>query len=325
MSILPESAEDRLAFTPGQYVTIGFTGENGRPSPMRSFSITSTPEQNQLEFAVRIQGQFTQTLAGLKVGAKIFLLGPFGEFVINKSSRLGAIFLAGGIGITPFISMIRDATRRQSPLPITLLYGLRNQDNILFYNELNELEKQNSHFRVGYFIGGGPINKIIGQNAVSGMITKEWLGRVTGGNAQKYSYYLCGPKGMTAGLTNILTESGVSGNQIFSESFSGGAKVKLKNGSTARATIYKLAMWSLVATFFIVVASDLKQNLPKFIAQTQAQSTQFQTPPSQTADPNQAQATTTPNNNYYYSSPNYSTYNNSVPSATYQPPRTMMS
>ena len=328
LSLKPVTPKDQLIFKAGQYVAISFEGENGHPSPARCFSIASSPSDGFLEFGIRIQGQFTQTLSRVTIGAKIFVLGPFGNFTINNSSKEGIVLLAGGIGITPFISMVKDATQRQSSTPITLLYGCRSEDNIPFLNELIKLEQLNKRFRIGFFISDGPVNRLIGQNAYQGIVTNKVITKITGGKYQNFLYYLCGPKGFMTGLTNTLLSDGIGEEQIFSESFSQASRVRLSDKYTASGLVYKMAIWSLVATFMIVASYDLNHTLFRAnITPT--------TPATDSSQTTSTLATPQPINNYYYSNPTTTpTQQNlntpaptylSTPVNNYNPPRTAVS
>jgi len=328
LSLSPIKPGDRLIFLPGQYATISFTGYNGRPSPARCFSIVSAPGTPLLEFAIRIQGQFTKTLSRLPAGEIISLQGPFGEFVINTRADKGIILLAGGIGITPFISMIRAASQAQFPVPLTLLFGCKNQEDIPFLPELLQLEQQNKYFKVGIFVGGGPTDKCVGARAYRGRITAEWLGRVTRGNYQNFLYYMCGPKGFMDGLSEMLIEKGVPEESIVSESFSQISRVRLNDKYSAKSFVYKATAWSLIAALFLITVTDLKQALPKLVSASQSslEATQSITPDQsgQSSAPaisnnNSAPSTNSsvPSYNYNYSAPQYS--------QPYRSPRTAVS
>lgn len=334
LALTPVDPKDQLEFLSGQYVTIGFTGQNGRPSPVRCFSIVSAPNSGILEFALRIQGQFTQALSRLPLGAIVSIQGPFGSFVINPNSSKGAILLAGGIGITPFVSIIRSAAQNQSSTPLTLLFGCKNQDDVPFFAELLSLEQQNKHFKVGFFVAEGPIDKMAGARVYQGRITGEWLGRVTGGNYQNFNYYLCGPKGFMVGLTEFILAKGVNDLSIFSESFSLTSKIRMNDRYSVKSFVYRTTVWSLVVVLFVVAILDLKQSLPKLLfAQSSASPTAIDSTNqsvSTSSNDNSAAVTQTPSNDNsasYTPTPtyNYTSPSTSQPSGSYQMPRTMMS
>lgn len=253
---------------------------------MRCFSIVSTPHDESLDFAVKVQGQFTQALSRLKVGEKIAVMGPFGSFVLGDSGRKSNLLFAGGIGITPFVSIIRSATQTQSPIPMTLLYSCRSQDDIPFLNELIEQERLNRRFRLYFFVSSGPTDKLVGAKVFPSRINDKWIRQATGGNYQNYNYYLCGPKSLTVAILEILENNSVPNESIFNEAFSQVAKVRLDGRETAQSFVYKLALWAIVLVMFAVGVTDLKQAIPK-IAATQIQTAvqTFSAPASGNAAP----------------------------------------
>ena len=144
----PKRKRDALSFYPGQYACIGFR-QGGRPTPMRCFSIVSSPnDQERLQFVIQRQGRFTSSIARLRPGKVVTVRGPFGDFVIDEQYDRNIVMLAGGIGITPFISTLRYATEVGLSTPITLLYSCRGRDGIPFLDELTALEKRNPHLRI---------------------------------------------------------------------------------------------------------------------------------------------------------------------------------
>ena len=286
---------------------------------MRCFSIVSSPHDQALMFAIRIQGLFTEALSHLEVGDKISVMGPFGDFTIRAATGRGNLLFAGGIGITPFISMIRDASKTQSPAPLTLLYSCRSQDNVPFLAELLEQEKINRNFKVYFFITDGPVDKLIGATVFKSKINDEWIKQATGGNYQSYNYYLCGPKGLTVAVKKILENDGVAESLIFSESFSQVSKVRLNDNTSAQSLVYKMMAWSIILTLFAVGVTDLKQAIPKMIAVETQSSSQPSAPLATTpATDNNSNAVATPQSTAAgsYTSPSTT----QTPTSTYQAP-----
>lgn len=209
-----------LAYQPGQYATLSFH-RGGRPTPVRCFSIASSPtEQHLLQFCIRINGHFTRAAEkATKVGDKITIGGPYGGFILNTVRDQNSVFLAGGIGIAPFMSMIRYATRLGLPNDITLLYACRSQDDVPFADELAYMAQINPHFHPIFVIGSGSIDKFAGKQAVVGRLNGDLLTQVIGGNYSDKSFFLCGPAGFMASLHKVLAENNVPDNRILSEAF----------------------------------------------------------------------------------------------------------
>jgi len=155
LSLQPEQSHDAITYNAGQYVSIGFK-RGGRRTPMRSFSVVSSPKDTStLQVAMRVQGNFTGVASQVEVGDAAYVQGPFGNFIINPDYDENIIMMAGGIGITPFISMLRYATEASLPVNITLLYSCRSQDDIPFYDELLQLQRRNPNLRILFFVTGG--------------------------------------------------------------------------------------------------------------------------------------------------------------------------
>jgi ferredoxin-NADP reductase/nitrite reductase/ring-hydroxylating ferredoxin subunit len=142
-----------LNFTPGQYAFFNLDGVSQADSkgPTRHFSIASSPtEQDYLMISTKIRDNslYKQRLSSLETGAKITAWGPQGEFVLHDDHSQSAVFLSGGIGVTPFRSMIKFATDKQLPIKITMFDSNRNQQSILYRNEFDKWATQNRNLRI---------------------------------------------------------------------------------------------------------------------------------------------------------------------------------
>lgn len=334
LSLRPKRPKDRLWFYPGQYAAIGFK-KSSRPSPMRCFSIVSSPNSELLEFSMRISGDYTQALAELERGDEVFVRGPYGSFVIDENIDRNVIMLAGGIGITPFMSMIRHASISDRPTPLTLLYSNSSQDNIPFYDELLNLEKNNPRFRCAFFITGTETNRLTSARVLQGRINETRLKNLTKGRTGEFTYFICGPKKFTTQMKKNLISIGAPIDKIISEEFSVTSKLAGK-GSVINRWTYGLAGASIIAATLFVMGIDLVRSVPVILsyenkrqlttqsqaAQTNAgQSTSTQAPSSTTPTSSNSspEATTAPT----VSSPS-STSSASTPAApaaqSYQPP-----
>src|SRR5664279_4496483 len=207
---------------PGQYAAIGFH-KHGRPTPVRCFSIVSSPvEEELLQFSMRTRGHFTKGLSGVKPGDKVTVEGPFGGFVLHPERDKRTVFMAGGIGITPFISMIRYATTCRFENEIRLIYSCQNQDDIPFADELRQLEQSNPHFRVIFVIGKGATDKLDGETVTTGMVTPELVDSVTDGRYDNKTFFICGPPPFMNGMTKLLKGKETPIKSIMTEAFSKG-------------------------------------------------------------------------------------------------------
>ncbi len=161
-----------ILFEPGQYAGISMR-DRLRPTAMRCFSISSSPtNQQRLQFSIRINGIFTHAVERLNTGDKVRVKGPFGGFVFNPSDHEDVVLLAGGIGVAPFMSMIRYANDIKLKNSVHLVFSSRNQDDIPFFEDIEAIQKENDNFKATYIIGHGETEKI-GTNVLKGYLDAE--------------------------------------------------------------------------------------------------------------------------------------------------------
>lgn len=254
-----------LLFQPGQYAAIGLR-DKLRPTVMRCFSITSSPTNQQiLQFSMRVKGRYTSALQRLKKGDKIAVRGPFGGFVFNQHIHDDVVFFAGGIGIAPFISMIRYASELHLQTPIHLIYSCKNQDDIPFIKELVDLQRQNSHLKVSYVIGEGPSTRLVGAKVINGKIDNDNISKLNL-NYTRQTFFVCGPPPYMNAIFKLLKENGAPSSKVLSEAFSQSSRHQTGKLKSWPFNIYALSGLALFATGFFVVASDLYKTLPKLEA-----------------------------------------------------------
>jgi ferredoxin-NADP reductase/nitrite reductase/ring-hydroxylating ferredoxin subunit len=216
-----------MDFVAGQYAFFKLDGVSGdAKGPTRHFSIASSPtEKDYLVISTRIRDTpYKQRLASLQEGAKILAWGPQGEFVLHKDHSKPAIFLSGGIGVTPFSSMIKYATDRQLPVKITMFDSNRNQQNILYKDEFDRWAGQNKNVKVVYTLSDEEQeSKPSGWTGESGRIDKPMLERhLTNDDMGSGVFYICGPPGMLKSMQKLLREElRIPGERLKVESFTG--------------------------------------------------------------------------------------------------------
>jgi len=255
LTLAPRRQSRRLLFEPGQYAAIGFV-RRGRPTPMRCFSVVSTPSSGLLQFAMRISGDFTQAAARLGVGAAVRVQGPFGSFVLDPIYDTRIVMFAGGIGITPFMSMLRDATERQLSLPITILYANRSAASIPFHEELTVLQQRNPYLRVQFFCSQASNRS--DQSCIRGSIDAPHIEQMTSTSS---TYFICGPDGFTQQLERELLARGVHESRILHESFAQTTKQTFGTKFGIRTVTYGLAAASLIAMIGFITILDLSRSL----------------------------------------------------------------
>ena len=140
-----------FAFQPGQFGNFSLLNppETDDEGNLRSFSIASAPFEEGLMVATRLRDSaFKRVLKSVPLGTEVKLAAPFGSFTLHEDSRRPAVFLVGGIGITPFRSMILDAVHNQLPHQLALFYSNRRPEDAAFLDDLDQLSEKNSNFKL---------------------------------------------------------------------------------------------------------------------------------------------------------------------------------
>jgi ferredoxin-NADP reductase len=209
-------------FKAGQYmnVTLIDPPETDAEGNTRSFSIASAPFEADLVVATRMRDTaFKRVFRTLSLKSEVRISGPFGSFTLHADASRPAVFLVGGIGITPFRSMILQAAKDKLAHKLHLFYSNRRPEDAAFLDKLQETEKQNPNYKfVGTMTAMG--NSKRPWQGATGYITREmlstWVSDLNGP-----IYYTAGPPGMVAAMRQMLTTSGIGDDDIRTEEFTG--------------------------------------------------------------------------------------------------------
>src|SRR5580692_12035492 len=142
---------EELEFEAGQFFnfTLLSPGETDLEGNTRTLSIASAPHERNLMVATRLRTTaFKRTLNSLPLGSELLLQGPFGWMTLPRNSTRPAVLLAGGIGITPFRSLVWNAAESLSPRRILLFYSVRVPEEAAFLEELQEMEQFNRRYKL---------------------------------------------------------------------------------------------------------------------------------------------------------------------------------
>lgn len=187
----------------------------------RFFSITSSPlDKQSLTIMTRIiQSKFKKTLLNLSPGTTVKFFGPVGRFVFDETITRLHIFLAGGIGITPFRSMLLYAAEKNLSVPITLFVSFSTVEDIVFYDELIKISADHPNIKVVYTVTKPEASE------------KPWsgeTGRISEDLIKKHApdfmnsvFYVSGPPPMVDGMLMMVQEMGVPEEQVKKEKFVG--------------------------------------------------------------------------------------------------------
>ncbi len=177
------------------------------------FTISSKPGDD-FTFTIKLAGRFTQTAKELKPGDKILIDGPFGNFIPKADKDL--VFIAGGVGITPFMSIIKDHIAKGITQNITLIYGSRTEEDIIFRNEIDSINQP--WFKKVHLLSNVDDTTPLSSGCEKGFICKDVLDRYVK-NKKDSLYYICGPEIMKNNAKKLLKEEGIDGGSIFIEDF----------------------------------------------------------------------------------------------------------
>jgi ferredoxin-NADP reductase len=189
---------------------------------IRAFSIASPPFANDLVIATRMRDTaFKRFLKNAPIGTEVSITGPSGSFTLHKNTAKPAVFLAGGIGITPFVSIARQAAQDKDKLPhqLYLFYSNRRPEDAAFLQELQALPRENQNF---HFI---PTMTDMARShrewkGETGVINREMLLKHLPA-LQGPIYYIAGPPAMVTALRKMLADAGVDEDDIRTEEFAG--------------------------------------------------------------------------------------------------------
>jgi ferredoxin-NADP reductase len=218
-----------MAFKAGQFMdlTVIDPPETDAEGNTRGFSISSAPDDRELTFATRMRDTaFKRVLRTMPLGTEVKAEGPFGNLTLHNDASRAAVLLAGGIGITPFRSIVRRAAHERLPHRIFLFYANKRPEDAPFLDELRGLSLENPNFT---FI---PTMDRMGDSRLpwageTGRIDHELIekylkrSRSSGTEPSPPVYYMAGPPAMVAGLHTMLNEAGVDDDDIRTEEFTG--------------------------------------------------------------------------------------------------------
>lgn len=204
-----------LDYKPGQFFFV--TLQQGGKELSKHFSFSSNPtEKGYIEFTKKFTDhEYSLALKAAKVGDWARIDAPYGKFTFEGEYPRIAM-LCGGIGITPFVSMCKNATDRGLSSKITLFYGCKTEADIAFRKELDETAQKNKNLKIVYIL-----NQASPQwTGASGIITVDLIKQQLP-NYKDNIFYACGPPPMVEAMKKLVKELDLPENQLKLEYFSG--------------------------------------------------------------------------------------------------------
>jgi len=210
-------APDRkpLAFAAGQFVWLN-VGHSPLSMAENPFSIASAPASaDHLSFVIKEAGDFTSRVGEVQTGTRCYVDGPHGHLVIPGREAPGIALIAGGVGIAPVLSILRQLRHEGDERPIVLFYGNRVREQIVYAEEFRDMQND-LDLRVEYALAEPPDN----WDGHSGVIDADLLRTVLDRpNAKAWRYVICGPQPMIESVEQTLLSFGVSSGNVLSEQF----------------------------------------------------------------------------------------------------------
>jgi len=214
--------EKKIIFLPGQYLewTLNLKNPDSRGN-RRYFTIASSPTEENLKIGVKFypdSSSFKKKLISVTENDKVFAGQLSGDFIIPKNNNQKLVFIAGGIGITPFRSMVKYLLDNKIKMPIVIFYSNKSKEEIVYKEIFDDTQEK---------LGIKTIYTLTDLDN----IPKNWKsekGRITGEMIKKYapdfkerSFYLSGPHAMVIGFEEVLHSLRIDGSKIKKDFFPG--------------------------------------------------------------------------------------------------------
>lgn len=214
LTLLPER-HGGLRFQPGQFVWLTL-GRSPFSLSEHPFSIASPADRSgSIAFTIKELGDFTRKIGQTPLGTRAYLDGPFGAFSTDDYPRApGFVFLAGGVGIVPIMSMLRTLAERGDRRPVLLVYGNWTWEHVIFRDEIDALRERLRLEVVHVLQEAHPDWK-----GETGLLSRELLERHAPADARAREHFVCGPKPMITLVERGLHGLGIPLRRIHSELF----------------------------------------------------------------------------------------------------------
>ena len=192
-----------MKFTPGQFIFLHILDKDGNTVVKKPYSIASAPDANHLELCIKMRnGNCTGRLDNMAVGESVGIEGPFGNFTYDDQKE--AAFVAGGVGIAPFLSILRHIAGKKLKGRFVLFYSAKTKGDLIYHDELKELEKKNPDIKVVMTLTRETPDGWKGEcGRLNDMMMKKHAGELKG-----MSWWICGPLEMVSAIKKCLVDCG---------------------------------------------------------------------------------------------------------------------
>ena len=201
----------RLKFDPGMFVMLTYSNKETNEKITRAFSLASEPEGETVDFFIHmIHGRITSKMEGAKVGDTYYITGPYGQFKFRPEEDKKVLFIAGGTGLAPFMSMLKYIDKLKSGTDVILLYSIRFPNEIIRKPELEMLEKSMGMKMV---ISVTRPQENDGWNGEKGHIDDAMISRHVN-DIMDRTTYICGPLPFVKAMKDALAKLNVPNQKI---------------------------------------------------------------------------------------------------------------
>ncbi len=254
LNLIPNSQTDIIEFRAGQYIALSIQGKV-KKSTVRCFSIASSSlrSDGSLDIGIRLGSKYTKLVKASVPGAEVFVEGPFGEFTpqLDPSRRL--VLIAGGIGVTPIVSVIKTIAESNSNRQTTLLYFNNRAEDIPYLNDIESISNQ-SWLETHIFVRSGSADL---PNAKIGELDRAQMSKVID-IQNNTDYYICGPSGFMKKAVRLLLEGSIPAEYIHTESF-GSSQSKKSSKLSASLITYMVTAAMIVLSVGAIATKDFVQ------------------------------------------------------------------
>ncbi len=212
-SLILEAQGERPSFISGQYLTVQLPGFE--PAEGKSYSISSERDEPCIRLTIKEMGPFSKALCAKSIGDTLTTSAPYGFFYPEIEDAHDLVFIAGGIGITPCLSIIKTLIKNSYPNTIFLFYSNRTLSDCIFKNELDALQKECKHLTITYHFTREPSS-----------IERDTFGRIEGASIctaipqpTNSDFFVCGSIDFTKTMWNELRNAGIQSTQIYTEGY----------------------------------------------------------------------------------------------------------
>ncbi|MFW6055596.1 MAG: ferric reductase-like transmembrane domain-containing protein [Thermodesulfobacteriota bacterium] len=219
VKLVPPEGRTIGEYYPGQFHFLTFFRDPSLPVEEHHWTISSSPAQkNYISSTIKASGDFTSTIPRTRPGDSAAVHGPFGRFsYLFHPGERDLVFLAGGIGITPLMAMLRHMRDTRDTRSVVLLYANRREDQIVFREELKEIVSRDYPNLTLVFVLSRPGEHWTGE---VGHVDRKRIEKYCGRDLTGKTFYVCGPQKMALGLIKTLRNMGVPDKRIRREIFS---------------------------------------------------------------------------------------------------------